>query len=108
MGRRVPIPDLPGLIQSLLQAAATCLSVGGRLVFPNPITRRNSITIPGSLRRTFQQPVDLGGFLCNLERYEKLHPEQQPPSNPAETGPSHSASAKSQSRRVQQKPNKQR
>jgi len=68
MGRRVPIPDLPGLIADLFVAAASALRPGGRLVFANPlpVEPRGS-----SLKREFRRKVDLGGFQVHLEKYVK-------------------------------------
>jgi 23S rRNA G2445 N2-methylase RlmL len=66
MGRRVPIPNLPGLIKELFIAAAEVLKPGGRLVFANPLPVA-PMGLP--LRRDFQQKVDLGGFSVHVERY---------------------------------------
>ena len=68
MGRRVPIPNLPGLIADLFAAAAAVLRPGGRLVFANPLP----VEPRGhSLKRAFRRKVDLGGFHVNLEKYLK-------------------------------------
>jgi 23S rRNA G2445 N2-methylase RlmL len=69
MGRRVPIPNLPGLIKELFIAAAAVLKPGGRLVFANPLPVA-PMGLP--LRRDFQQKVDLGGFSVHVERYIRL------------------------------------
>ena len=66
MGRRVPIPNLPGLIKDLFIAASEVLKPGGRLVFANPLPVA-PMGLP--LRRDFQQKVDLGGFSVHVERY---------------------------------------
>lgn len=66
MGRRVPIPNLPGLIKDLFMAAADVLKPGGRLVFANPVSI-GPVGLP--LKRDFQQKVDLGGFSVHIERY---------------------------------------
>ena len=68
MGRRIAIPDLRGLIESLLSVAATVLKPGGRLVFPNPLRIG---TLPPALQLVSTQTVDLGGFDCQLELYHK-------------------------------------
>ncbi len=69
MGRRVPIPNLSGLIKDLFSAASAVLKRGGRLVFANPLP-----LLPQGLplRRDFQQKVDLGGFSVHVERYIRL------------------------------------
>ncbi len=68
LGRRVPIPDLRGLIEELFAAASSVLRRGGRLVFVNPL----AVKPKGStLKLEFRQKVDLGGFNCHLEKYRK-------------------------------------
>jgi 23S rRNA G2445 N2-methylase RlmL len=69
MGRRVPVPNLTGLIHDLFTTAATVLVPGGRLVFANPLplTPRD---LP--LRLDTRQPVDFGGFTCQVEKYIRL------------------------------------
>jgi tRNA G10 N-methylase Trm11 len=69
MGRRVPIPNLPGLIKELFIAAAEVLKPGGRLVFANPLPVA-PMGLP--LKRDYQQKVDLGGFSVHVERYIRL------------------------------------
>jgi 23S rRNA G2445 N2-methylase RlmL len=66
LGRRVPIPNLPGLIADLFAAATELLEPGGRLVFTNPTTVRPATR---ALPREFRQRIDLGGFHCHLEKY---------------------------------------
>jgi tRNA G10 N-methylase Trm11 len=68
MGRRVPIPDLRGLIQDLFAVAAIVLKPGGRLVFANPV--RVAAPQP-SLELQSRREVDFGGFTCRLEVYLK-------------------------------------
>jgi SAM-dependent methyltransferase len=68
MGRRVPIPDLPGLVADLFQVAADGLAPGGRLVFANPCPET---PVPRSLQRVYGQKIDLGGFDVQLEKYLK-------------------------------------
>lgn len=69
LGRRVPIPDLRGLIEDLFAVAADVLLPGGRLVFVNPLP----VEPKGrALKLQFRQKVDLGGFYCRLEKYVKL------------------------------------
>lgn len=70
MGRRVPIPDLAGLINDLLDAAGSLLMPGGVLVFANPIPERLS---DPRLKLDMTQRIDLGGFDVRLERYVKKH-----------------------------------
>jgi 23S rRNA G2445 N2-methylase RlmL len=68
MGKRVPIPDLRGLIEDLFKVAAERLRAGGRLVFVNPLAMD---FVAGGLRRQFRQKIDMGGFHCRLEKYVK-------------------------------------
>ena len=68
MGRRVPIPNIRGLYQDLLEHSARVLKPGGRLIFPNPLKLDR---IPKSLKLISSQVVDLGGFECRLELYRK-------------------------------------
>lgn len=68
LGRRVPVPNLRRLMEQLFESAARALEPGGCLVFVNPV-KESFTTYP--LRRVFSQPVDLGGFLCRLEKYVK-------------------------------------
>ncbi|MBI3879985.1 MAG: methyltransferase [Verrucomicrobia bacterium] len=69
MGRRIRIPDLRGLIKEFINAAATVLKPGGRLVFANPFRMDN----PHShLKLHFREKVDMGGFDCAVEKYVKL------------------------------------
>jgi 23S rRNA G2445 N2-methylase RlmL len=68
MGRRVPIPNMRGLFQNLLEKSAEVLKPGGRLIFPNPLKMD---TPPRGLALVSRQPVDLGGFECKLELYRK-------------------------------------
>ena len=70
MGRRVPIPNLEGLISDLLHTAARVLQPGGVLVFANPLATRSSN--PG-LRLDMTQRIDLGGFDVQIERHIKDH-----------------------------------
>jgi hypothetical protein len=69
MGKRVPIPNLRGLIRDLVEAAATVLRPGGRLVFANPFLREIR---HHSLKLDFWQLVDFGGFDCRIELYRKV------------------------------------
>ena len=68
MGKRVPIPNLHGLIQDLFSVAAKVLLPGGRLVFANPL-RMNSPH--PCLKLKSRQVVDFGGFDCRVELYVK-------------------------------------
>jgi tRNA G10 N-methylase Trm11 len=69
MGRRVPIPNLPELIDDFVAVAEKALKPGGRLVFANPTP---GTLIPRSLKLECKQVVDLGGFECRVEKYVKL------------------------------------
>ena len=68
MGRRVPIPNMRGLFQDLLEKSAEVLKPGGRLIFPNPLKMDSP---PRGLKLVSREPVDLGGFQCKLELYRK-------------------------------------
>lgn len=68
MGRRVRVPGLHRLFEDLFSVAATVLKPGGRLVFANPLSVGPK---DASLKREYQQVVDLGGFDCHLELYVK-------------------------------------
>jgi len=70
MGRRVPIPNLAGLIGDLFQTAARVLQPRGVLVFANPLSTRPS---DPRLKLDIRQRIDLGGFDVHLERYIKTH-----------------------------------
>lgn len=71
MGRRVPIPDLAGLIDDLFRSAAAVLRPGGRLIFVNPVDH-------GAGQHPFELElrtrIDLGGFFVHLEKYVKTGP----------------------------------
>ncbi|MEI8293251.1 MAG: methyltransferase [bacterium] len=69
MGRRVPILDLPELINDLFQTAAAVLRPGGILVLANPLPTQISNK---RLRLDSSQRMDLGGFDVRLERHVKL------------------------------------
>lgn len=69
MGKRVPIPNLHGLIEDLFSVAASVLKPGGRLVFANPFRMESP---QRSLKLQFRQAVDFGGFDCRLEMYRKM------------------------------------
>jgi 23S rRNA G2445 N2-methylase RlmL len=69
LGKRVPIPNLDGLIQDLLRAASIALKPGGRLVLVNPVKLEYPHPL---LKLQYRQIVDLGGFDCYLEKYVKL------------------------------------
>jgi len=68
MGRRVPIPNLSGLIADFLAAAHAVLRPGGRLVFANPVPVKPA---GGTLRLESRRKIDLGGFHVHLEKYVK-------------------------------------
>jgi len=69
MGKRVPIPNLRGLIYDLIDVAALVLKPGGRLVFANPIPLENPHR---AMKLQTRQVVDFGGFDCRVEKYVKL------------------------------------
>ena len=69
MGRRVPIPDLAGLIADLFQTASKALQPGGTLVFANPLSMQPS---DPRLKLETRRRVDLGGFDVHLERHIKI------------------------------------
>lgn len=68
MGRRIRVPNLRGMFVDLFAVAARVLRPGGRLVFPNPV---KLVPQDKSLKLTHQKVVDLGGFDCRLEVWEK-------------------------------------
>jgi len=69
LGRRVRVKDMRGLMADLLHAAVKALEPGGLLIFTNPL--RDGPSSP-SLKLEYRQSVDLGGFDCQLEVYQKL------------------------------------
>ena len=69
MGRRLRVPNLRGLFADLFAVAANVLKPEGRLVFVNPM--RIEPRDP-TLHLQFRQVVDLGGFDCWLEVYQKI------------------------------------
>lgn len=69
MGRRVRIDDLHGLYRDFLAVAADVLRPGGRLVLVNPVRLEKP---DGRLRLASSETVDLGGFSCQLERWERV------------------------------------
>lgn len=71
LGRRVPVPNLRGLIEELFEAAEELLVAEGRLVFVNPVGVRPR---GARLRLEFRRKVDLGGFHCHLEKWVKISP----------------------------------
>lgn len=68
LGRRVRVPHLPELFKDFFQAASRVLKPGGKLVLVNPLKLEPA---DSSLRRTYRQVVDLGGYDCRLEVYLK-------------------------------------
>jgi len=69
LGKRVPIPNLRGLIEDLLAMAANVLRPGGKLVFANPLPVQSRQT---ALRLQSSRVVDFGGFDCRVEMYQKM------------------------------------
>ena len=68
LGQRVRIPNLRELFDDLFAIAAGLLQPGGRLVFTNPFRMESP---QPSLKLLSRQVVDMGGFDCRLEVYEK-------------------------------------
>jgi predicted RNA methylase len=68
LGRRVPLEDVRRLMEDLFRVAATVLRPGGRLVLANPLPVENSRP---PLQLQSRQPVDFGGFDCNVELWRK-------------------------------------
>jgi 23S rRNA G2445 N2-methylase RlmL len=68
LGRRVRIPNLRGLFDDLFATAAQMLRPGGRMVLTNPFRMESP---QRSLKLQSRQVVDLGGFDCRLEVYQK-------------------------------------
>ncbi len=68
LGKRVPVPDLRGLIDDLFAASAFVLRPGGRLVFANPF--RVDRPHP-AFRLDSRRVVDFGGFDCLVEKHIK-------------------------------------
>jgi len=68
LGMRICVSDLRGLLGDLLGVAASVLRSGGRLVFPNPV---RGLPVTPALERDYSRAVDMGGFRCWLERYQK-------------------------------------
>ena len=68
LGRRVRIPNLRQLIRDLFEMSARVLRPGGRLVCINPIELEQ---LPPGLERVHRSQVDLGGFDCWMERYDR-------------------------------------
>ncbi|MEI8341489.1 MAG: methyltransferase domain-containing protein [Verrucomicrobiota bacterium] len=68
MGKRVPIPNLRGLIEDLFAVAAKVLRPGGKLVFANPLFVQCN---QPSLKMQSSRVVDFGGFDCRVEMYQK-------------------------------------
>lgn len=69
MGRRVRIDDLGALYRDILAVSAEVLRPGGRLVLVNPVRVEQP---DARLRQVSSEPVDLGGFTCNLERWDRI------------------------------------
>ena len=67
LGKRVPVPNMRGLIEDLFIASARVLRPGGRLVFVNPLQAKCPCP---SLALQSRRMVDFGGFNCWLEKYQ--------------------------------------
>ena len=68
LGMRVPIPNLRQLIDDLFSVAAVALKPGGRLIFINPLRTESPHR---QLKLQFRQLVDMSGFDCRMEMYQK-------------------------------------
>ena len=68
LGKRVPIPNLHGLIHDLFGVAARVLKPGGRLILANPLPEKSEHP---QLQLQSERVVDFGGFNCRLELYLK-------------------------------------
>ena len=68
MGKRVPVPNLDGLLDEMIAAAATVLRPGGLLVFANPFQMENPHP---ALTLEAWSLVDLGGIRVRVEVYRK-------------------------------------
>ena len=68
LGKRIPIPNLRGMIEDLFRVASTVLRPGGRLVFANPFRMESPCA---DLKLKYREIVDFGGFNCRLEKYVK-------------------------------------
>lgn len=68
LGKRVSIPNLRELYEDLFAAAARLLRRGGRLVLINPFQMASP---QPSLTLKTRHTVDMGGFNCRLEVYER-------------------------------------
>jgi 23S rRNA G2445 N2-methylase RlmL len=69
LGKRVPIPNLRGLLEDLFSAATATLRPGGRLVFVNPFRMESRRPL---LKLQSRKLIDLGGLQCWLEKYLKV------------------------------------
>jgi tRNA G10 N-methylase Trm11 len=73
MGRRVSRDgNLAPLLDAFLAHAASSLVVGGRLVWLSPFAERSAATARRlGLKVTRYEPVDLGGFPAELQRFDR-------------------------------------
>ena len=73
MGRRVARDgNLGPLLDAFLANAASSLVPGGRLVWLSPVADRTAATARRlGLEVTRHEPVDLGGFLAELQRFDR-------------------------------------
>ena len=73
MGRRVARDgNLGPLLDAFLANAASSLVPGGRLVWLSPVADRTAATARRlGLKVTRHEPVDLGGFLAELQRFDR-------------------------------------
>jgi hypothetical protein len=73
MGRRVTRDgNLGSLLDSFVSHAATCLVPNGRLIWLSPLPDRTAISARrAGLRVTRYEPVDMGGFQAELQRFDR-------------------------------------
>ena len=73
MGRRVTRDgNLGAVLDAFLANAASSLVPGGRLVWLSPFAERTATTARRlGLKVTRHEPVDLGGFTAELQRFDR-------------------------------------
>jgi 23S rRNA G2445 N2-methylase RlmL len=85
MGRRVQRGTLGPLLERFSTHAAAVLAPGGRLVWLAPDPKRtDSLLKAAGLSLAYRQPVDMGGFDAELQRWDKRLPGSPRPRLPAQ------------------------